>query len=345
MAEPFTIIGAGAIGGIVGAHLHRAGHDIVFVESNRDHVAAIRRDGLRLSGALEATIHAPVLLPEEVRGRLHRVLLAVKARHTEAALAPVAGLLAEDGCVVSLQNGLEEYKIAAMVGATRTIGAYLTFGGHYRGPGDIVYGGPGSFRLGEMDGRSTARVRELRDILECVQPVQVTDNIFGFLWTKMALGAVYFATALVSADVPDIYANAVCREMLGSLAAEVVAVAAARGVRVEECDGFDPKVFRIGRPGDPAAMAASWDGQFRYWSGHGSTRTGVWRDLAQHHRPTEVEEQVGTVVRMGETNGTDVPRLRVLVRMIHEVEEARRQLGWHNLDELVALDRALAATA
>lgn len=339
----FTIIGAGAIGGIVGAHLARAGHQIRFIENNAAHVEAIRRGGFHLHGASEIAIQPEVFLPTEVRGPLRHVLLAVKARHTMQALEPLAKLLAPDGYVVSLQNGLEESKIASLVGESRTIGAFITFGGHYREPGDVWYGGPGSFRVGELNGEITPRLTALRDALSAVQPVETTTNIFGFLWAKMALGAVYFATALVSADVPETYSQPDYRVMLGGLAGEVVRVAEAGGVQVESCDGFDPKVFRLHAPGTDAEIAATWDGQFRYWSRYQGGRTGVWRDLAQHKRPTEVNEQINSVVEIARQRGIAVPRLEALVRLIRGAE-AGQPLGWHNLDELTALDRTLRAT-
>jgi 2-dehydropantoate 2-reductase len=335
--ESFTIIGAGAIGSIVGASLLRAGHPVTFVEANADHVAAIRAGGLHLSGAMDTTIHPPVFLPSEVDVPLHRVLLAVKARHTQAALAPLVPYLADDGYVVSLQNGLEERKIAASVGAERTIGAFLTFGGHYRGPGDVVFGGPGTFRIGELDGRISHRLLALREVLLAVQHVEATANIFGYLWAKLALGAIYFATALVSADVTEQYEYPTYRAMFGDLAGEVVAVARACGVTVERFDGFDPNVFAFDSPGTTDAVAAAWEGQLAYWRRHEGRRTGIWRDLAQHHRPTEVDQQVGAVIELAATHGVAVPRLRALLPMVHEAESGARALGYANLDALAAV--------
>jgi 2-dehydropantoate 2-reductase len=339
----FTIIGAGAIGGIVGAHLAQAGHTIRFVENNPAHVEAIRRGGFHLHGASEIHIHPEVLLPAEVQPPLRHVLLAVKARHTVQALEPLAKFVAPDGYVVSLQNGLEEYKIGKLVGEGRTIGAFITFGGHYREPGDVWFGGPGSFRVGELNGEITPRLTALRDALSVVQTVETTANIFGFLWAKMALGAVYFATALVSADVPETYSRPDYRVTLGGLAGEVVRVAEAGGVQVESCDGFDPKVFRLHAPGADAEIAATWEGQFRYWRRYQGGRTGVWRDLAQHHRPTEVNEQINSVVEFARERGIAVPRLEALVRLIRAAESSH-PLGWHNLDELTTLDRNLRTT-
>ncbi|MCC7427756.1 MAG: ketopantoate reductase family protein [Alphaproteobacteria bacterium] len=330
----FTIIGAGAVGAIVGVHLARAGHRVCFVEANRPHVEAVRAHGLRLLGATDALIRPEILLPDEVQGPLGQVLLAVKARHTLEALAPLAPMLSPDGYVVSLQNGLEEYRIAALLGAGRTIGGFLTFGGHWRAPGEVVYGGPGTFRVGEIDGTIRPRTLALRDALMAVQPVEATANIFGFLWGKLALLAIYFATALTDSDVTALYAEPRWRTLFGRLAGEVAAVAAAKGVAIEPFDGFDARVFGPDAPHDPAGAERAWAGQMRYWSRHAGNRTGIWRDLAQHRRRTEVEQLLGEVVVIADSIGCPVPRLRCLVGQIREIEDGHRGQAAHNLAEL-----------
>jgi 2-dehydropantoate 2-reductase len=330
----FTIVGAGAIGAIVGVALIEAGHPVRFIESNRDHVAAVRAGGLRLSGYRNTRIEVPIATPDEADWPLRQVLLAVKSPHTLEALRPLAGCLADDGFVVSLQNGLEEYRIAELIGAHRTVGAFLTFGGHYKAPGEIVLGGPGAFRIGEIDGATTARITALRDAFAALQPVEVTDNIFGFLWSKIALGAIYFATATTDSDVVDLYAVARYRALFGSLAGEVVAVAEARQVRLEVFDGFDPTVFRPGAAPDQAAIVAAWAGQNHYWTSHKSTRTGIWRDLAVHKRKTEADRLIGPVIEMAREPGIATPGLSRLFAIIREIESGDRALGLHNLDAI-----------
>ncbi|MEX2541980.1 MAG: 2-dehydropantoate 2-reductase [Trueperaceae bacterium] len=339
---PYTIVGAGAIGGILGAHLIEAGCDVTFVEENREHVEAISSSGLRVSGARDLTVSARAVTPDEVSGPLGRVLLAVKSRHTEQALATIGPLLAPNGYVVSLQNGLEEYKIARAVGEGRTIGAFLTFGGHYLKPGEVVYGGSGSFRTGELDGERTERIERLRDDLSALQNVELTGNIFGFLWAKMALGAIYFATALVSEDVPDQMEDRRYRSLFANLAGEVVAVAAAAGVELESFDGFDPQVFRFGKPRESREADAAWAAQRAYWLRHSQRRTGVWRDLSIHKRPTEVHGLVGAVMGVAEEQGVPVPRLHGLVRLVQGVERGELELGRHNLETLIAIDQEAA---
>lgn len=334
-AEPILVIGAGAIGSIVGVHLLQAGHAVDFVETNDAHLGAIRRAGLRVSGALDATVHPKIMRPGDVDGQYGRILLAVKSRHTQDALPVVKAALSADGYVVSLQNGLEEYAIAEAVGASRTIGAYLTFGGYFVEQGHVKYGGSGSFKIGEIDGAMSARLRALAQTLSVQQPVEATDNIFGYLWAKMALGAVYFGTAITDLDVVDVYESARSRAVLAALCGEVVAVADKLGVRVETTDGFDPKVFRAGG-GDPVAMEASWAAQRRYWGAHDNARTGVWRDLAIHKRPTEIDGQIGAVVRLAREAGVSVPLLYKLCDVVQSIERGERGLSLAALDAIAA---------
>src|SRR2546427_6023479 len=121
-----TVYGAGAIGGVTGAALARAGHDVLLVDKAADHVAAMNADGLTIEtpdGPWRAPARA--LTPAELSqsgGTLDLVLLAVKAQHTPDALDTLAPRLSPAGTIVSLQNGLNEELIAARVGAGRTVG-------------------------------------------------------------------------------------------------------------------------------------------------------------------------------------------------------------------------------
>jgi 2-dehydropantoate 2-reductase len=333
-----TIVGAGAIGGLIGAHLARAGHAILLVDRDREHVDAIRRRGLEIAGAAAFTVPVAACLPDETRGPIQTLILAVKTLHTRAALAPLVPLLAPDAVVVSMQNGLEEGQIAALVGAGRTIGAFLTFGGYYDRPGRIVYSGPGSLRIGELDGRITARVRALARALSDFHPCEATGNIQGYRWGKLILGTVYFATATVDADVVDILARAEARRALAALVGEARAVADALRIEVEPVDGFHPAAVRAaeGDPGEQGGHGGAdpWAAQLAYWRRGLARRTGVWRDLAVRRRKTEAEPILGALIEAAERTGTPVPRVRALLRIIRDLEEGRGQMRWENLAEI-----------
>jgi len=340
----FTIVGAGAIGGTAGAYLARAGHDVLFVDQDAAHVDAIATRGLTIEGRERFTVRAPAVTPQglatTVGGRIPEVvLLAVKAMHTQAALAAVVPLLGRH-YVASLQNGLNEHVIASMVGAPRTIGAFVNFGADYLEPGRVMFGGTGALYLGELDGRMTPRLRRLADIFrDAVLPTTTTTaNIWGYLWGKLGYGSMLFATALVDESIADVLAHRPSRPALANLAAEAVRVAQAQDIRCEGFDGYEPERFAFKTPRDWTGIGASLDRLVEFNRRSLKAKSGVWRDLAVRKRKTEVDQIVGAVVDTGTQHGVRVPlnqRLRVL---IHELEEGRRRMSWDNLADLAALN-------
>src|SRR4051794_12069562 len=120
------IVGAGAIGGVVGAALTDAGHDVSVVDVDAAHREAMQRTGLTIEGYPHTpTVAVLALPPADLAGTFGVVFLAVKSQHTAAALALIVPRLAADGCVVSLQNGLNETAIAELVGAERVLGVVI----------------------------------------------------------------------------------------------------------------------------------------------------------------------------------------------------------------------------
>ena len=326
----YTVFGAGAIGGTVGAYMARGGEDVLLVDRDADHVAAMQARGLTIRG-FEETFTVPVKAasPSELPDRLESVLLAVKAPDTHAAVASFADRLAPDGCVVSLQNGLNEQVIAGLVGAQRTVGAFVNFSADYLEPGLIHYAGSGAFYLGELDGSLTPRLRELQRALSHWGAVRPTDNIWGYLWGKQAYGAMLFTTALTDASMADAIDGQ--RELMVALAREVLQVAAALGVRPIGFDGFEPEVVATS---DAAAVQASLDQLVAIRRGDQKTHSGVWRDLAVRKRRTEVDAHFGPIVAEAERLGLEVPLLRGMIAMMHQVEAGERQRSLANLDEL-----------
>jgi 2-dehydropantoate 2-reductase len=332
------IWGAGAIGGTMGACLARAGHDVTLVDTVAEHVAAIERNGLRIDGPITAfTQRVPAFTPDALRGSWETVVLATKAHHTEGAVRALLPHLADDGCVISAQNGLNELAIATVVGEARTVGAFVNFGADYLEPGVVFYGGRGTVRVGEAFGgaRVTPRALAIRDAWrDFDERAEATDNIWGYLWGKEAYGAMLFATALTDASIADALALPRYRGLFVALAREILAVAKARGVKPESFDGFDPLAYALDAPA--GAAAASLDALVAHNRKSAKTHSGVWRDLAVRKRPTEVDPQLGIIVTLGEEVGVPAPLTAAVVRLIHEVERGERPQSLANLDAIGA---------
>ena len=326
--------GAGAIGGTLGAYLARAGNDVTLVDVVDEHVAAIDTNGISITGPIATfTQRAAAFTPESLEGVWDVVILATKAHHTGAATHAVLPHLAATGCVVSAQNGLNELEIARIVGAERTVGAFVNFGADYIEPGVIHYGGRGAVVLGEIDGRATPRVSAIRDAwLAFDDRAIVTPNVWGYLWGKEAYGAMLFATALTNESIADALAMPAYRDLYVALAREVLAVADARGVVPEAFDGFDPASFTpSARRG---AGTRSLDALIAHNRRSAKTHSGIWRDLAIRKRRTEVDAQLGPIVVLGQDVGVATPLIARLVELIHNVESGARTQSLHTLEAL-----------
>jgi 2-dehydropantoate 2-reductase len=334
-----TVYGAGAIGGTTGAALARAGHDVLLVDSHAPHVEAINAHGLTIEREGQVTTTAiRAVMPADLGKDLPLVLLAVKSHHTPEALAELVPRLAPTSTVVSLQNGLSEELIAQAIGSGRTVGCLVNWAADWIGPGRILHGGHGAFVLGELDGRVTPRVRELAGLLSALVETPVTDNIWGYKWAKLIYGALLFGTAVVDAHVYEVVerSDQVQRVLFG-IVGEGLAVADKAGVRVEPFDEFDPAWYRSAQGGDAAAGKRAMASIAAHYRAHTKTKTGIWRDLAVRKRKTEVDGQLGVLVRKGESLGVAMPLTRGLIGIIRDLEDGRRQMDWKNFDPIVAL--------
>lgn len=332
-ASSYTVVGAGAIGGTLAYHLAAAGIPVTLVDTDRAHVEAVNANGLRITGGHDRpALPIPASTPEEFQGQLGSVLLAVKAQHTRTALEWIAPRLEPEGWVASMQNGLNEDAIAALVGAERTVAAFVNLNADITAPGVVTDGGKGALVVGEPDGRPSGRTRQLAADLRAWGEVEVSANVYGYLWAKLAYGAVLTATALADETMAE--SVGAHPRLMGTLAREVTAVAADLGVRVEGFDAFDAAAYLPDATFEASREAtlalAGWLGTL------GKTHSGIWRDLAVRKRKAEVGAHYAPVLQTARERGIPVPALARTLEMLAQVEEGARAFGSANLQALEA---------
>lgn len=312
-----TIIGAGAIGGTIGAHMIRAGHDVTFCDLDEAHVNAINERGITIEGPVENfTVRAKAILPAQLPKTLHNVAVAVKSHQTKDAAQLLRGRLDPDGFVVTLQNGLTAQELSEVVGAERIIVSFVNFGADYLSPGVIMQGNIGTFRVGELTGSEiTPRVRELVDAFPYAE---ATNNILGFLWGKEAYGAMLYAGATSDLSIADHLEQPKYRPLMMAMAREVLAQAP---VTPEAFDGFDPN-----------DLAGSLDRLAAFNRKSAKTHSGIYRDLTIRKRKTEVDDL------LRDLKG---PLTNFVGAIIHSIERGERVCEVANLDLLAAYERAL----
>jgi 2-dehydropantoate 2-reductase len=163
---------------------------------------------------------------------------------------------------------------------------------------------------------------------------KLSDNIFGYLWSKMAYGAMLFAEALTEASIADCLGHPNYRELFIALAREVLAVAQAHDIALESFNGFDPVAFLP--DGSDAAARASLDKMVAFNRRSAKSHSGIWRDIAVRKRKTEVDALPGAIPPLAEEKSLRAPLCARLTELIHEIERGERQQSWQSLDALKA---------
>ena len=334
MAEPILIWGAGAIGGVLGAYWARAGVPVQMVDIVAAHAETCATTGLTVTGPVEEfTQVVPCVTPGQLSGAYTRTVLAVKAQATAQAMAQLLPHLAPDGFVLSAQNGLNERVIADLAGSERTMGAFVNYGADWIEPGRILFGNRGAVVVGEIDGSTRDRTREMHALLQIFEPDAVlTDNIWAYLWGKLGYGAMLFATALTTDSMAANFADPARGPALMGLAREVMRTAVAEGVEPKPFNGFEPAAFLPGASESDAVQSLADLAAFN--SKTAKTHTGIYRDLAVRKRKTEVDPQVGAVAEIAARHGIATPLLSRLVELIHDIEEGRRDMSQDTFHEL-----------
>jgi 2-dehydropantoate 2-reductase len=336
------IIGAGAIGSIVGGLLTKAGQDVTLIDQWPEHVEAMKRHGLRLSGTCgEHLIPVTALHLHEaqsVREPFDAVFIAVKSYDTEWATQLGLGYLKQpDGFVVDFQNGVNDERVAALAGKARSLGCVITIGAGMYEPGHAIRTDTGKigFKVGEHDGAETARARRLAEIMNAVAPTKVTANLWGERWSKLSVNCMANPLAglsgLGSAEVRSLPGPS---RIAIHLAAEVIQVGRARGYEVEPIFGIEAQRFvdaAAGRGYD--AVAADMAASAKSLSGG---RPSLLQDVMKGRR-TEIDYLNGYVCEQGRQTGVKTPVNDAVVEAVRSYGVGKLKPDPKNLDPILKI--------
>lgn len=318
---PILIAGAGAIGSVMGAMLRAAGHEVAML-GRRAHLDAVARNGLRLTGLFGERVVRGFTLAEraaELDRRFDLVLLTVKSYDTAAIAAELSPILAPDGLVVSMQNGVGNIEtLVERFGAARVLGGRVIFGAEMESPGAVrvtvfaepVAVGPAPYMQGEESARLVERARAVAAMLtQAGIPTEACADVMPYLWTKLfynaalsPLGALLGLHYGALAEDPDL------RAIMDDAIGEAFAVARRMNVAV------------------PFKDADAYRGVF-YEKLVPSTfhhRPTMLYDLERRGR-TDVDALNGKVVELAERFGLEAPVNRMLTRLVRARERLQKE--------------------
>ena len=321
-----AVLGVGAVGGVIGGFLTRAGYDVTLIDTWPANIERIKTDGLTVTTPEEEfTVHPTALHLGEVsasRPAFDTVVLAVKSYDTAWSTVFIEPYLAPRGVIVSAQNSINEDEIALVIGWPRVLGAVVTSGAALYEPGrphKTDAADRTCFTLGEPGGMITRRLLKMTEVLGAVGPTKTTTNLWGERWSKLATNCMSNAVAgLTGLNSAELRQNSEILTLWIRIAAELIRVAEALGVSVEPIGGVPAYLF----------LEALEDGEkkkqlesivLEHGKQIGTGRPSLAQDLVKGRR-TEVEYLNGYVLRKGVEIGVPTPINKTIVELTRQVE-------------------------
>lgn len=331
------VLGAGAIGAYVAGRVAAAGAAEVVLVGRARQAGAFAR-GLTVQEFDRAAVTAPperftfASDPAALAG-CAVVLVAVKSQHTEDAARSIAGAIAPDAIVVSLQNGVRNPDtLRAALPGRRVVPSIVTW--NVIAVGDVYRRATsGPLMLERVDAPA------MRALVDAVRaggiPVEEHADLAPHQWTKLLVNLNNAISALTDVSTATLLVDPGYRRVIADLADEGLAVLRAAKLRPARFHGVPlalmPKILRLPTPLVRVALRA----QLRV---DPSARSSMWQDLASG-RPTEVDHLNGELVRVAEAHGTDAPRNRRIVALVREAEAAGRSPRLSAANLRAALER------
>lgn len=334
-----AIIGAGAIGGYVGAKLALAGEDVTFIVRGAN-LAAIRASGIRLidnDGAEHVAPHVKATDNYAEAGVQELVILALKAHQVDAVADDVAKLMGPDTVVVTMQNGIPFWyfhrhggpfegrtvdsvdptgELASKISPARILGCVVYPAAELVAPGVVRHVEGERFPLGELDGSVSARAKAVSEVFQHAGlKAPVLDNIRSEIWLKL-WGNLCFnpISALSHATLVDICQFPLARQLAADMMGEAQAVAAKLGIS-----------FRV-------SLERRIEGAEKV----GKHKTSMLQDVEAGRGP-EIDALVGSVAELGRLTGTPTPHIDTAYALVKLLEHSMQvEQGGVRLQKSVA---------
>lgn len=346
MGKRIAFVGAGALGGYVGGYLAHHGQDVTLIDMWPENIEAIRARGLELDGVTPEekftvtnakTMHLTEVQSLSKQKPIDIAFVAVKSYDTEWAAMLIRPYLAADGYVVSLQNCVNEEKIAGIVGWGKTLGVVASvisveMYDAARIRRTAAKGGDKHtvFRIGEVHGIVTKRVEELVSMFSVIDSVKATTNLWGERWSKLAQnGMRNGVSAVTGLSSPQCDRNPAIRRFAIKLGGEAVRVAQALGYQLENLGKLKPEMLALAAEGNGDAMAEIEE--LMTARAHANPRGDMQRpSMAQDigkGRRTEIDFMNGFIVDKGRMLGIPTPSHEKLVELVKRLERGEISAG------------------
>ena len=337
-----VIIGAGAVGGVIAAHLSNLNYNIQLVCKHREILESIENNGLRIDGIKEPVICYPdtVIDISQIADKPDIVFLATKANEIKGLVQNIVPFLKNDTAVVSLQNGICEDFVAEIVGPDRTVGCVVDWGATMHAPGRIELTSDGGFIIGELDGEVTHRLLILKSMLEKIFKVKISSNIYGALFSKLIINSCINTLGAISGlYLGELLNLNIARSIFLHVLTEGVQVAKTSQVKLEKIGGkIDLYKFAL----KPKELSNNFSMPLlmkhlmiqliglKYRRIKSSSLQSLERD-----KPTEIDYLNGYIIKKAQQFNIPVPVNQKLVNIVKHIETGKIKIDRENLFQVL----------
>ena len=327
-----AIYGAGSLGTILGAFISKSGTDIDLINRNKAHVQALRQNGARVCGTLNFTQKVNALTPDQMEGKYDIIILLTKQQFNEQVVTFLKDYLEDDGVIVTLQNGLPEYKIAQIVGEERVLGCTVAWGATMLEPGVCeLTSEPDSltFSLGSISKTRNAHFEEVKALLEKMGPVEVDENFIGSRWSKLLINSAFSGMSTVlGSTFGEAASNKASRKIVQAIIKECIDVCSAAGIRIEPVQGKD--IVKLLDYHGPVKKAVSFAIIPLAIKKHALLKASMLQDI-EHGKKTEIDAINGVVCEYGRKYKVPTPCNDKVVEIVHKIENGELKAEFGNL--------------
>jgi 2-dehydropantoate 2-reductase len=304
-----VVVGAGALGGLVGGQLSESGENVTFLEIDEERAELLNREGLLVaeSGKEERKIDVKVVTSLKGMAPVDLVFVSVKSYQTEQATKAILPIVGPDTRVLSMQNGIGNTEVmAGIVGASKVLSGITYHSIQHTGPNQLRFRtGIKPIQISPFEGSPTPEVEQIGEVFRKANlNTDVVENIDHVIWQKLLHNAVVNpVSALTGLNCNQLLESEDLQDLMREMCTEIVAVMKARGVPiVDEEDPYRPVI------GSQKAL--------------GPNRPSMWQDLSRGLR-TEIDALNGAIVEEAKKHGLSAPCNHTIVRLVHAVERKK----------------------
>ena len=303
-----AIMGEGSIGTVLGAFIAKKGFDVTLIDPYQEHVDALNKNGAHIVGTVDFVQPVKAITPDQMEGIYDVIIYMAKQTYNDTAIPQIKAHIDENSTVCVCQNGIPEYAVSEAIGPERVVGAPVGWGATFRGPGCselTTTEGSLHFTLGSLEGPINDRVLKVKEILESMEEVIVSDNLLGLRWTKLLMNATFsgLSTAL-GTTFGGVLDNDDAMKLILKMGKECIDVAAESGITLEPYDGYD--FYEAFKRGNEKTNAESIALIRKIWSVHYELTASMAQDIMKG-RKCEIFNINGVVTDTGRKVGIPTP--------------------------------------